>query len=277
MAKPLLIVGNKRSGSTQFMQLLNFNSNVFISNESDIIWILFQYFNDLEFKEFKWDDPKGMNNALEVAGMCLDKNKSIKENFEDFQKEIMNKGMLKMPPMEKDNLKYIGDQKPFQNIAPELMPFIVEHFPDAKFIHLVRHPFSVVQSSKNFAGGTGGYIWSGMTEEQLLERWTMHEKWVKEARNKYDIDILDVRYEDIIFKTEKTLKNVFDFLGLVIGSDEFKAMKKSTIKNVKWRKKLSVPNDTLLLMEEYGYSTKNWLLDYKLPAKAAHYFFRMIS
>src|SRR3954451_10929116 len=40
--RPLFIVGSKRSGSTLMSNLLNAHPEVFVSHESDILWILYQ-------------------------------------------------------------------------------------------------------------------------------------------------------------------------------------------------------------------------------------------
>ena len=43
----LFIVGNKRSGSTHLMRLLNLHENIFVTNESDIVWVLYCYHNNI--------------------------------------------------------------------------------------------------------------------------------------------------------------------------------------------------------------------------------------
>ncbi len=65
MTKAVFIIGNKRSGSTQLMHLLNLHPNIFISNESDILWILYRFHNNLDIVPYQWDTPIGMNRILE--------------------------------------------------------------------------------------------------------------------------------------------------------------------------------------------------------------------
>jgi len=57
MTKAVFIVGNKRSGSTQLMALLNLHPNIFVSNESDIIWILYRFHNNQDIVPYPWDTP----------------------------------------------------------------------------------------------------------------------------------------------------------------------------------------------------------------------------
>jgi len=57
----------------------------------------------------------------------------------------------------------IGDQKPFQQIEPEIVPFLKEHFQGFEFIHLIRHPFPVVRSATFFPADE--LLWKNMPEE----------------------------------------------------------------------------------------------------------------
>src|SRR5918997_6665920 len=40
--RPLFVIGSKRSGSTLMANLLNAHPRVFVSHESDVLWILYQ-------------------------------------------------------------------------------------------------------------------------------------------------------------------------------------------------------------------------------------------
>ncbi|MCK5521977.1 MAG: sulfotransferase [Thiomargarita sp.] len=73
MTKAVFIIGNKRSGSTQLMHLLNLHPNIFVSNESDILWILYRFHNDLDIVPYKWDTPIGINRTLEKHKDLLSK------------------------------------------------------------------------------------------------------------------------------------------------------------------------------------------------------------
>ena len=112
------MVGNKRSGSTQLMRLMNLHPNIFVSNESDIVWILYRFHNDLDIVPCHYDTPVGMNRTLEKYTDSLSKDKTPLENFVILQKSIMENGVGKIKPVHKENLLWIGDQKPFQQIEP---------------------------------------------------------------------------------------------------------------------------------------------------------------
>jgi hypothetical protein len=257
MTKAVFIVGNKRSGSTQLMELLNLHPNIFVSNESDIIWILYRFHNDLEIVPYQWDTPVGMDKALEQAKHLLSKDKTPFENFVTFQTTLMKEGFTKIKPANKENLLWIGDQKPFQQIDPELMPFIKENFPGAKFLHLIRHPFPVVKSSQVFVG----QLWKGMSAEEILKRWTMHEQWVLAEKEKNEVPMLDVKYEDIISHTQREMAKMFDFLEVTYDESILKQARKITRSMIKLHPRLPCPPETQDIMTQYGYKPQSFWLE----------------
>lgn len=260
MTKAVFIIGNKRSGSTQLMHLLNLHPNIFISNESDIIWILYRFHNNLDIVPYQWDTPVGMDRALEKHKDLLSKDKTPYENFVAFQNAIMETGVGNVKPVHKKSLFWIGDQKPFQQIDPEIMPFIKENFSGAKFIHLIRHPFPVVKSSQVFIG----QLWKGMSAEEILQRWTMHEKWVQLEKDKNELPILDVKYEDIITHTQHEMARMFDFLEVTHNQAIFDQARKITRSTIRLHPRLPCPPETEAIMSQYGYPTKSFWLEMPL-------------
>lgn len=258
MTKAIFIVGNKRSGSTHFMHLLNLHPNIFVSNESDIIWILYRFHHNLEIIPYQWDTPVGMNRTLEKYTHLLSKDKTPLENFITLQTTIMKDGVKGQPPMQKDNLLWIGDQKPFQQIDPDLLPFIKANFPDAKYLHLIRHPFPVVRSSKVFKAGV---LWQGMTEDDILQRWTMHEQWVDREKSKHEVPMLEVKYEDIVENTPPAMAKVFDFLEVKYDDALLKEARRITEKQLKLHPRLHCPPETQATMSQYGYPDHSFWLE----------------
>lgn len=269
MIKTVFIVGNKRSGSTQFMRLLNLHPRIFISNESDIIWILYRFHRGLDIIPYQWDSPLGMTTTLEMCRHLLSHDKTPLENFVTIQTYLMENGFLKVKPMHKTDVLWMGDQKPFQQIDPEIVPFIQQHFPQTHYIHLIRHPFPVVRSSKLFVGegGDGGPIWHGLNDQELLERWTMHETWVKQEKANPHFPMLDVKYEDIVEHTEQEMCKIFQFLELEYDSHLLKAARQSTQRLLKLHPRLPCSLETEAIMAEYGYSPHSTLLENEFYVK----------
>ncbi|RKZ49168.1 MAG: hypothetical protein DRR16_32140 [Candidatus Parabeggiatoa sp. nov. 3] len=257
--KTVFIVGNKLSGSTQLMKLMNLHPNIFISNESDILWILYRFHNDLDIVPYQWDAPKGMNATLEQYRDLLSKDKTPLENFITLQTKIMQNGFITTKPMPKEYLLWIGDQKPFQQIDPEIVPFIKAHFPCTRFVHLVRHPFPVVRSAKLFP--TDDLVWKTMPEEEILKLWTMHESWVNIEKEKRELPMIDIKYEDLITNTQREMARLFDFLKLGYDKAILTEARKITRSTIKLHTSLPCPIETEAVMFQYDYKTKNFWLE----------------
>lgn len=250
--KGLFIIGNKRSGSTQLMKLLNIHPKVFISNETDILWILYHFHKDLKLSPYEHDSPTGMNGSLKKAGHVLKRDDSVFENFINYQNLIMKEGFLSEKPADKDNLAYVGDQKPYQNADPDIIQFVNDHLPNSKFIHLVRHPFLVTTSSKKFLNGNND-IWSGLTDKELLDKWVMHEHNVLEAIKTHNIDYLRVKYEDMIANPSDFMDKIYDFLELEYSQNELLEAKRITKKNYKPITNYEIFEELTSLLDNYNY------------------------
>ncbi|HTX22005.1 MAG TPA: sulfotransferase [Candidatus Aquilonibacter sp.] len=212
--RPLFIIGNKRSGTSQLVRVLNLHPQVFVSHESDVAWILHQFHHDRPFRAHTWDSDRGMKLTLEAAGHLLRREASPWENFVAVQMAVMEKGNPWLPGQKKTGLKWIGDKKPMQHTDPELLKFVLEHFPEAHFLHIVRHPFEVVASSNRFNQTPDGDFWLGLSPEEKMERWAFHEQHVLQFRQTLPGRVHSLRYEDFCRGTGKILTGVFEFLQL---------------------------------------------------------------
>lgn len=126
----------------------------------------------------------------------------------------MEHGSDVQQPHLKEGLTWIGDKKPVQQADPDVLAFIRRHFPDARFVHIIRHPRAVV-SSMVTAGRKWAKVgyWNG-TPESILERWAIHEEWVLAAKDVAPVHSL--RYEDLCADPVGQLGRVFGFLGLAM-------------------------------------------------------------
>lgn len=212
--RSFFMIGNKRSGTSQLVRILNLHPEIFISHESDIVWILYQFQHGSIFRSHPSDSDRGMRKTLELAGKLLDPNLTPLENFERVQRHLMDNGTPWLPKQSKPNLKWIGDKKPFQLTDPNLFHFVLKHFPNVRFLHLVRHPLEVAVSSMHFNQTRNGDFWLGMTLEEKLERWAYHEKEAQRLLTESGVPVLRVQYEALCRGTEKVLKQIFEFLDV---------------------------------------------------------------
>jgi hypothetical protein len=212
MIRPLYLIGNKRSGTSQLVRVLNLHPQVFVSHESDIAWILFQLNRDQPFRAHPWDSDRGMRVTLASSGHLLRREASPRENFHAVQTSLMENGSPWLAAQSKKDLRWIGDKKPMQHTDPDVLNFLLHHFPDAHFLHLVRHPLDVVASSDRFNGTADGDFWLGLSREEKLARWAFHERQVLQLRESLPARVHSLRYEDFCCDTVKQLTEMFQFL-----------------------------------------------------------------
>jgi hypothetical protein len=253
MTRAVFITGNKRSGTSQLVRLLNLHPRIFIAHESDAIWILYQFYQNKPFASHRWDSPRGMDITVRQCGHVLTKANSPQENFFALQHCMMTKGNPWLPPMAKKDLLWIGDKKPFQQTDPELLAFTLEIFPDARFIHMVRHPFAVADSSDRFNKTIDGDFWIDRTPEEKVGQWTFHEKAVSELKRSQKAKVIDVRYEDLCKEPARELIRIFTFLDLDIDKDLLKRAQRDTQFVVKNVPTIPCSKETGSMMEQYGY------------------------
>ncbi|HKS08477.1 MAG TPA: sulfotransferase [Pyrinomonadaceae bacterium] len=295
--KPLFIMGNKRSGTTLVTDLLNSHPNVFVSHEADIAWILYQARNGrpAHFETHRLDSRLMLDSTLKSCRRVLKQslsnepgNTEIVEAFYRCQTRLMQQYLrpslkqrlkriakivgkrptlgrvlraMKQNPelLHKNDLAWIGDKKHAQHLDPEVRQFLQQQFPEARYIHVLRHPRSVVASTVEAArtwSETPEYF-KGVTE-QILEQWAIHEEWVLQAKEREASPILTVRLEDLWSEPIRIMTNVLNFLDLNM-SDGFADLVKQIVypkdPNLKYAS-FPLPDvpRARRIMEIYGYS-----------------------
>jgi hypothetical protein len=262
MIRPLFIIGNKRSGTSQLVRVLNLHPQIFISHESDIAWILYQLHHDQPFRAHIWDSDRGMSLTLEISRHLLRREASPLENFVAVQMAVMEKGNQWLPAQKKTGLKWIGDKKPMQHTDSELLKFLLLHFPEARFLHIVRHPFEVAASSDRFNQTPDGDFWLGLSSEEKVERWAFHEQQVLQLRKTLPDRVHSLRYEDLCRETEKELSRVFQFLQLELDPHTLREAARQTRPLVRAIPTLRCSADAMRIAAVYGYDLQRqtgWL------------------
>jgi hypothetical protein len=218
-------VGNKRSGSTLLVNMLNEHPDVCITHESDIIWTLYQCRHGMpkQFRTFELDAPRGMDALLQSFGPMISELLPATPSpaqwtkaFFEIQRRVIELGTsIHVPLKTAQGLKWIGDKKPVQHASPEIRDFILSNFNDARFVHIVRHPAAVVASQQEAARTwpvTPQY-WHGRAEE-VLERWRVQEEWVLELKAALLQRTHTIRLEDLCDRPAELMGGLFAFLDL---------------------------------------------------------------
>jgi hypothetical protein len=224
MAKPLLLIGNKRSGTTLLVNMLNEHPAVCVTHESDVVWILYQarLQTPAVFECFPWDAPRGMNAVLAAFGDSLEllrsdsRDSQIAETFDVLQRRVIEEGTgVHVPLKNAAGLRWIGDKKPVQHAFPAINDFIREHFSDAHFIHLIRHPQATVASHLE-AARTWPVVpafWRASAGE-VLDQWCTHEEWVLGIKQAVPDRVHSLRLEDLCRQPVREMDRLLEFLEL---------------------------------------------------------------
>lgn len=251
--KPLFVMGNKRSGSTLVTDLLNAHPEIFVSHESDIAWILYQARDGKpdRYKPHPLDSSLMLSSTVKSCRRILRSTLGDRPSRDEIvtafylaQMHLMRKylrpsarqrlkrvikivgkrptparlwGTLRQRPelLHKGDLAWIGDKKHAQLLEPAVQSFLRSNFPDARYIHVIRHPRGVVASTMEAARQ-----WGEMPEyfkgsaEQILKQWAIHEQWVLEAKEQNGGLISTVRLEDLWSAPLATMTRISSFLGV---------------------------------------------------------------
>jgi hypothetical protein len=168
---------------------------------------------------------------------------------------VMEHGSDVQKPHRKESLTWIGDKKPVQQADPDVLIFIRRHFPQARFIHIIRHPRAVV-SSMVAQGGMWAYVeyWKG-TPASILRRWAIHEEWALAVKDTAPVHSL--RYEDLCANPIGEMGKVFGFLELTIPAEATSVIDAETKREAN-RKHTSFPlprcRRAERIMESFGYN-----------------------
>jgi hypothetical protein len=89
--------------------------------------------------------------------------------------------------------------------------FLKSHYPQARFIHIIRDPRAVVNSLINSDLHRSNTYYAAI-------RWQRDVRAGLDLRTKYPNDVLEVFYEDLVRQPEKTLRPICTFLNVEFNS-----------------------------------------------------------
>lgn len=135
--------------------------------------------------------------------------------------------------------KRIVSKNPFNSMR---IPLLVERFPDAQFIHITRHPFDVVPSTR--------HLWKIVQKQNILNRYgytptfreiamyfsMMSEEILKTTGALSKNKVAEIRYEDLEQDPVSNLKKLYGQLGLPF-TDPFENQINAFIKSTEGYKK----------------------------------------
>lgn len=191
---PIIIFGAPRSGTTYLHSILNEHPDVYISHEARLFGWLHQSFKVITNK----DD------------FLVTHREEFMEHLRVSYPKLIRNFYSKLKPQ----ARYWGDKNPLSLTTANVgtLQTIVELFPGAKFIHIIRDGRDVVASltRRHHSNGepwadflTAHHLWNGH-----IERGTVFSK--TQAAEKY----FELRYEDLIRDDLGMAVKLFQFLQI---------------------------------------------------------------
>jgi len=171
---PIFIIGSARSGTTLIGRMLSSHSNIYIKNESTKILNAFKANHSRDqITAILASEVKGYEN-LTIDGILNEMGKK-RWGFKDPASQY-----------------YLKD--------------IVEKFPEAKLIFIIRDARAVALSQTKAKFGTANVYYAA-------EKWKKEVDWQRKFATKNQEKSFLVRYEDLILSPEEELSRICAFLG----------------------------------------------------------------
>ncbi len=210
--KIVFIVGRGRSGTSLLQTIFDANPCVKTANESPFILHLKQKYsrvknwNNDKINEFIIDLYKDKKFTF-LWGINPD---DIKQNINLYsQSDLSFPVLCKLvyltisSPFPKEKTRLIVDKNPLYS------PFtsdLIEVFPNAKFIHLIRDYRDNINSSRKTFKLKNIIV--------LAHKWKRYNKTVDKQKEKYPTQFYTIRYEDLVTEPKKHIPEICAFLNI---------------------------------------------------------------
>lgn len=206
---PLFVVGSGRSGTTIVATLLSLLPAVQIAKETGFIGLLQ---NDL----LRYRSSDQAERLIPEINSWLNQNDwKERASVEEFRNFCSRNGLsgsigllhyIWQLDSEKDwnELRIVGDNTPLYVMA---IPVILELFPNARFIHMVRDPRDVVCSMLKMRFGACEAVTAAMEWHHYLGCWLLAERLIPASQR------MECRYEDLCTNPTATFAKLAEFAG----------------------------------------------------------------
>lgn len=220
VARPVIIGGCPRSGTTLLRTMLHCHPEIAIPRETRFVlesWLRRAKFGDLEEEA----------NRHRLASWIFKRKESQANRLGLGEKEAIERLVAAPPTLgsllatcfvmyaERNGKPRWGDKRPMYAAR---MSAIWDLFPNAQFIHVVRDPRACVASVRKLG-------WYNGRIAPALELWERSIHTVNAWRPRLAADqLLEVKYEDLVTAPEATLTQVAAFAGLAADDEALKQM-----------------------------------------------------
>lgn len=272
-SKLIFIVSQPRSGSTLLQKLISNNDWVDTVSEP---WLLLPFLSllrsDLELVEAKFIYKLAADGIADYLK---------KRDIENDYKRALKSFILNLYKVKNEN-QYFIDKTPRYY---EILPDIIELFPNARFIILKRNPFASLNSMlSTWARNRLEYKYLRSFYRDFLNAPFLIQEFCDKYGDKSNVKIL--KYEDLAQNPEKEIKLIYDWLGIpfsknalnltnnkktlgIYGDDVYKNEPLSAVSDkgiTTWQIELKKSKALGLFFSEYKrYLSENFLARYGYP------------
>ena len=214
----VFVVGAARSGTTLLQMILDANPSVIFPLESKLIVHLKQKYSKVVNWTDKLIDEFIIDLYKERTSFAIFWNINANElrgNIRSFPINKLSFGILckiiylsYSSPFTKEKITLIGDKNPAYSV---FIKELLEIFPDAKFIHVVRDYRDNVVSNRRTL----------RTKEinVLAQRWKIYNKLIELAKQDKSKNFYTLRYEDLVNDPEYYVSEICKFLDLKFSAE----------------------------------------------------------
>ncbi len=195
--KKVFIVGCPRSGTTWMQLLLEQHPKIASGPETQIFeWYVRPLLQAWDYNERTYSDM-GLFKILSESA------------FDDLLRNFVEQCLEKFRA-NKPNAQVVLEKTPWHLMHHDVM---LRLFPDALILHIIRDPRSVAASLKAVSTTTWGQGWASGNAGASTQLWlrAMNRRSIVAAATP---NYREVRYEDLIEDTPKTLGDLFAWIGM---------------------------------------------------------------
>ncbi len=213
MNAPIFIVGANRSGTTLLRLLLNAHSEIAIPDEINYFYGFYTPKSGYE----NWDTPAFSDESYtSFVDRFLEDNRSVVPglDLEAIRTDILEgpttfrrpyRTLLERWAEHQDASRW-GEKTPGNIYHANIL---IDMFPDAQFIHVVRDPRAGVASMKRVSFFLDDVPFNALYRRKIM---THGRTWF--FRSVPASQRIEIRYEDLVTDTEETLQSLCTFLEL---------------------------------------------------------------
>lgn len=234
LARPIILIGAGRSGSTLFMRLLNSHPQIRFFGETQFllprlwygVWENPRWFNHLNFPTHFDSYPAQLRSSHDTAA-------ARSNSIDDVTLEVQRERVAELLRQLFGDILQVGNNvdawgyKEIWNgndaVACHTWDTYNFVFPEATWVHLVRCPFDFLKSVArwNVKPLTKNFV---LNE---LSHWTQMTAWNRKQSTRKAF--IEIRYEDLVAHPKKTLLPVFSMAGIEWNDDCLTALSRSVM------------------------------------------------